>query len=31
MGAYLRALAVGLLLAGPAAAQLAVPAELPPN
>jgi hypothetical protein len=30
-GAYLRALAVGLLLAGPAAAQLAVPAELPPD
>lgn len=30
-GAYLRALAVGLLLAGPAAAQLAVPAEVPPD
>jgi hypothetical protein len=30
-GAYLRALAIGLLLAGPAAAQLAVPAELPPD
>jgi hypothetical protein len=33
MGAVapLRALAIGLLLAGPAAAQLAVPAELPPD
>jgi hypothetical protein len=28
--ASLRALAVGLLLAGPAAAELAVPAEVPP-